>query len=191
LGSLKWTSNLIDQATADKIIATPRDMRWGRVYVPTNNGGAIPVVDHTRRKVWLGDANDQIIKDILDPYIRTVIEPAYQIMYTYGVTYDQIKYNVIYNEYSEGCFFEKHQDQPQAFTDLVPDYRVVSVIIGLGGEYTGGDLIVEDKSFHVGLGDVVMHAPNAPHEVTPVLSGCRYNLAMWLTIPNPYLKKKQ
>jgi predicted 2-oxoglutarate/Fe(II)-dependent dioxygenase YbiX len=181
-------NNLLTEDQAQHIIDTPRQMRWGKVHIA--RGREVHEVDFKRRKVWLGEANEPFVQEILQPYIMDVVVPTYDICKRFNVTEDKISFNTIMCQYDVGSFFERHQDQPDVMTQTQPHYRVASIIVGLSSDYDGGHLIVYGKDYNVDMrtmrGDVLVHYPEDEHEVQPVTSGTRYNLACWVKIPNPY-----
>ena len=64
-----------------------------------------------------------------------------------------------------------------------PDYRV-SVIVSLFSDYSGGDFmaVVDDETrrFRLEAGEVLITKPDIQHGVTPVESGRRITLVMFI-----------
>lgn len=81
-------------------------------------------------------------------------------------------------KYDVGDFYKIH-------TDYSPENkpRIISCIICLNDEYTGGEIsfLNKKKIFNLNKGDVLLFPSNFmfPHEVSPILSGTRYSIATW------------
>jgi len=76
--------------------------------------------------------------------------------------------------YETGQHIGLHRD------DMVP--RVLSMSIGLNGDYTGGEFkFWGDLTFRLEAGCALMFPPNFmyPHEILPVTRGTRYSMITW------------
>ena len=84
------------------------------------------------------------------------------------------------NKMLPGDFIGYHIDQ-----DTTPDYDV-TFIYQLDDQYQGGQFVVHhpahgSESFHGPCNSIMVNRGDLPHEVKPVLSGCRRTLACFLS----------
>ena len=84
------------------------------------------------------------------------------------------------NRLEPGDFIGIHKDQ-----DSNPDY-LATVVFHFESEYQGGDFVTHhhrygDASFHPGPLTMLVNNCEVPHEVTPVISGERLTLAVFLS----------
>ena len=91
---------------------------------------------------------------------------------------EQLQYTV-YDK--KGSFYGPHQD-------IGPNYqhRKISLSLQLSDskKYTGGDIVVNGQYIpHKDKGDLIMFPSILYHEVTPIKSGIRKSLVIWLTGP--------
>ena len=89
-------------------------------------------------------------------------------------------------KYSSGHYFKKHRDREDR-----TGKRVKTLIIQLSEEsdYSGADLIVNDKLASKQLGNVIVFDSGNMHEVTELTSGERSVLVVWLEKKDLLLKK--
>lgn len=89
-------------------------------------------------------------------------------------------------KYSSGHYFKKHRDREDR-----NGKRVKTLIIQLSEEsdYSGADLIVNDKLASKQLGNVILFDSGNMHEVTKLISGERLVLVVWLEKNDLLLKK--
>ncbi len=85
-----------------------------------------------------------------------------------------------FGRYDLGSFFSWHRDNDGE--ELA--HRYYSVVIQLGGDYTGGELEIqwqgETLLWEPILGSLILFPSSALHQVRPVLSGTRYSLVNWI-----------
>lgn len=85
-------------------------------------------------------------------------------------------------KYSEGGHYMWHTDNGKGYMSN----RKLSLVVQLSdpGDYAGGDLeFFEGLKAPNNLGDVVVFPSYQPHRVTPVTSGERYSLVLWVSGP--------
>lgn len=89
-------------------------------------------------------------------------------------------------KYSSGHYFKKHRDREDR-----NGKRIKTLIIQLSEEsdYSGADLIVNDKLASKQLGNVILFDSGNMHEVTKLTSGERLVLVVWLEKNDILLKK--
>ena len=82
-------------------------------------------------------------------------------------------------QYNVGDFYKLHIDQISKSENT----RLISCIICLTDEYTGGEIafLNKKKIFKLKKGDVLLFPSNFmfPHEVFPILTGTRYSIVTW------------
>jgi len=85
-----------------------------------------------------------------------------------------------FGRYDQGSFFAWHRDNDGV--ELVRRYY--SVVIALGGDYTGGELETEWqgelRTWTLSPGELVLFPSSARHQVKEVTSGTRYSLVNWI-----------
>jgi len=85
--------------------------------------------------------------------------------------------------YREGDFFVAHQDGNTGMTRLETEQRLISTVIFLNSDYSGGSLefsnLRERFSVSKEPGMLVAFRSETTHEVTPVTHGERYSIASW------------
>lgn len=81
-------------------------------------------------------------------------------------------------KYSSGQYFGPHRDYPDYGTDRLN--RTIVVQLSDSKEYTGGDLIVENKPQSRAKGSCISIKSNQIHEVTEITSGVRMTLVLFL-----------
>ena len=89
-------------------------------------------------------------------------------------------------KYSSGHYFKKHRDREDR-----NGKRIKTLIIQLSEEsdYSGADLLVNDKLASKQLGNVILFDSGNMHEVTKLTSGERLVLVVWLEKNDILLKK--
>lgn len=80
--------------------------------------------------------------------------------------------------YIKGDYFGLHRDFPDYGYDRLN--RTVIIQLSSSDDYVGGDLLVKGTAQPRELGSVISVMSNEPHEVTEVLQGERYSLAVFL-----------
>jgi predicted 2-oxoglutarate/Fe(II)-dependent dioxygenase YbiX len=87
-----------------------------------------------------------------------------------------------FNKYTQGTCMLKHYDHINSIFDgQNKGIPVLSCVGNLNENYTGGDLIICDKSMNLKTGDVCIF-PSCflyPHEVTKIEKGTRYSFVSW------------
>ena len=85
--------------------------------------------------------------------------------------------------YREGDFFVAHQDGNTGLLRLETEQRLISTVIFLSRDYSGGSLVFSSlrERFRVSSepGMLVAFRSETTHEVTPVTHGERYSIASW------------
>ena len=85
--------------------------------------------------------------------------------------------------YREGDYFVAHQDGNTGMLKLDTEQRLISTVIFLSQEYTGGSLVFSNLTgkspFASEPGMLVAFRSETTHEVTPVTHGERYSIASW------------
>lgn len=89
------------------------------------------------------------------------------------------------NKYVEGQWMAEHRDHSviNYYTkDVSRVKRWKSIIFQLSdtSDYTGGDLLLEGKPVKRDRGNVICFNANMLHSVTPITSGVRYSMIIWL-----------
>lgn len=86
-------------------------------------------------------------------------------------------------QYREGDFFVAHQDGNTGMLRLETERRLVSTVIFLNREYSGGSLVFSKVSSRYEMpsepGTLVAFRSETTHEVTPVTRGERFSIASW------------
>lgn len=87
------------------------------------------------------------------------------------------------NRYKVGNELAPHIDNIKTIFDgQKKGVPILSVIINLNSEYTGGEVIFnEEKEIVLGTGDVLIFPSNFlySHQIKPILSGTRYSIVAW------------
>ena len=87
-----------------------------------------------------------------------------------------------FNRYVVGSEMTNHCDHIHSlFSGDVRGIPVLTMIGQLNKEYSGGELVLLDKQYDLGVGDVLIF-PSCflyPHHVKKVTDGVRYSLASW------------
>ena len=121
-------------------------------------------------------------KNPTDTFYWNYIKLEIQRLYPY-YKMESMKINQIdLLKYSPGGKYELHTDN-HTFTP-----RILSVIMNLNDEYTGGDLIFGDqknqeiKRLKLEEGSIVFFPSNFlyPHSIQPITKGKRYSIVAWL-----------
>ncbi len=85
--------------------------------------------------------------------------------------------------YREGDFFVAHQDGNTGLLRLETEKRLISTVIFLSRDYSGGSLVFsnlrERNQMSAEPGMLVAFRSETTHEVTPVTNGERYSIASW------------
>ena len=85
--------------------------------------------------------------------------------------------------YREGDFFVAHQDGNTGLLRLETEKRLISTVIFLSRDYSGGSLVFsnlrERNQMSAEPGMLVAFRSETTHEVTPVTHGERYTIASW------------
>ena len=85
--------------------------------------------------------------------------------------------------YREGDFFVAHQDGNTGLLRLETEKRLISTVIFLNRDYSGGSLEFSNLRERFGMsaepGMLVAFRSETTHEVTPVTHGERYSIASW------------
>jgi len=85
--------------------------------------------------------------------------------------------------YREGDFFVAHQDGNTGLLRLETEQRLISTVIFLSRDYSGGSLVFSNlrERYQVSPepGTLVAFRSETTHEVTPVTHGERYSIASW------------
>ena len=85
--------------------------------------------------------------------------------------------------YREGDFFVAHQDGNTGLLRLETEKRLISTVIFLNRDYSGGSLEFSNLRERFGMpaepGMLVAFRSETTHEVTPVTYGERYSIASW------------
>ncbi|HKU73489.1 MAG TPA: 2OG-Fe(II) oxygenase [Pyrinomonadaceae bacterium] len=85
--------------------------------------------------------------------------------------------------YREGDFFVAHQDGNTGLLRLETEKRLISTVIFLNRDYSGGSLEFSNLRERFGMsaepGMLVAFRSETTHEVTPVMHGERYSIASW------------
>lgn len=85
--------------------------------------------------------------------------------------------------YREGDFFVAHQDGNTGLLRLDTEKRLISTVIFLNRNYSGGSLVFsslrERHQVSAEPGTLVAFRSETTHEVTPVTYGERYSIASW------------
>tara|TARA_R100001530_G_scaffold65605_1_gene46957 strand:- start:62 stop:601 length:540 start_codon:yes stop_codon:yes gene_type:complete len=125
----------------------------------------------------------------LKPYLENCIENCYKInsqVFGYNLHYLNDDYVCLYNIYSKGSEYNWHIDSVRMDTEDVK----LTILINLSEKkYTGGELqycIAEKPNTIKELnesGNMVMLRSFFLHKVTPVTSGQRITLSLFLTGP--------
>ena len=126
---------------------------------------------------------------IIKPYLQNCIENCYKInsqVFGYNLHYLNDDYVCLYNIYSKGSEYNWHIDSVRMDTEDVK----LTILINLSEKkYTGGELqycIAEKPNTLKELnqsGDIVMLRSFFLHKVTPITSGERITLSLFLTGP--------
>jgi len=108
--------------------------------------------------------------------IRTLVSDTIKIK-GFDINFENKKFQ--FTEYKSGDYYDWH-------TDILDDSinrRFYSIVIRLNNNYTGGELELKDyKSIKSNTGTLYMFLSDTHHRVTPVTSGIRYSLVMWLNL---------
>lgn len=140
-----------------------------------------------RHSVWVGRfvndvAQPQALSEHTQALLDIVMSDTMQIWYQqYMQTPEALCLRRCQaNKMLPGDFIGYHIDQ-----DTTPDYDL-TFIFQLGESYAGGDFVVHHpnrgrESFHGPRGSIMVNRGDLPHEVTPVLAGCRKTLACFLS----------
>ena len=85
--------------------------------------------------------------------------------------------------YREGDFFVAHQDGNTGLLRLDTEKRLISTVVFLSRDYSGGSLVFsnlrERYQMSAEPGMLVAFRSETTHEVTPVTRGERYSIASW------------
>lgn len=81
-------------------------------------------------------------------------------------------------KYESGCYFREHIDQ-----GTKNNKRVLSMIINLNEDYTGGEIGFFNNNYKLTLkkNQAIIFPSNFlfPHQVNTILTGCRYSIVTW------------
>ena len=89
--------------------------------------------------------------------------------------------------YEEGNFLGRHADFSKYGANLL--FKTYMIQLSKHDDYTGGDLIVENKIMSRVQGSCITISSTDLHEVTKILSGERFSLVLFLTEKNLNLTK--
>ena len=85
--------------------------------------------------------------------------------------------------YREGDYFVAHQDGNTGLLRLETEKRLISTVIFLNRDYSGGSLVFSSLRERFDMpaepGMLVAFRSETTHEVTPVTHGERYSIASW------------
>lgn len=144
-----------------------------RVKFHQNNGGTEPI--EPQPSTWRSDHGDKEVCWVprhTDKY-KTICMILKDKLPTHEC-YRQIRHVQII-KYPVNGLFHWHQDEAD------PADRATALIT-LNSDYTGGDLVVEDLTIRGKTGRMVSfnNSTKRWHTVSPILSGARFVLALWL-----------
>lgn len=131
-------------------------------HEPLEYHGVIPVSDILQQAVW-NCLHQYVITDINFPWFKGWHRTS------------QLKYI----RYDVNSTMENHCDHIGSVHGGIP---VLTTIINLNDNYTGGELIMfEDTEYKLQQGDVIVF-PSVflyPHKINPIISGTRYSAIAW------------
>lgn len=122
---------------------------------------------------------DNILNKVSNEVTKKYSENVKPFFYAYGNSLDHYDFQIL--EYEEGDFFRVHHDH---YAESMNFSRLLSVCIYLNEDYEGGSLDFPSigKSFNFKTGDVIVFPSNWMfyHGVSPITSGTRYTIVMWM-----------
>jgi len=86
--------------------------------------------------------------------------------------------SVKFVKYSSGDYMSKHRDHMKYGETLI--HKTCMIQLSSSDEYSGGDLIVENKIQSREIGNICIINPTELHEVTKITNGERYSAVLFL-----------
>lgn len=165
----------------DKIISHANDIGWSKHIWQTQTLNSLKLYDQNEFDVCYLKDLDSVLRNELFFRIMIAVDEYQMINQTnVGVSYI---HDFRINQYQNNCLMREHVDH---IHDLFDGTRrgipILSIIVNLNEDYTGGDLLFfENKKYILKTGDVIVFPSNFlyPHSVLPVISGTRYSMVSW------------
>lgn len=93
-----------------------------------------------------------------------------------------LQFNI--NKYGEGCYFETHTDRGGKNDPMGKRYQTLIINLSDESDYKGGYLYVGKNTIDKGKGGCVMFSSDVKHSLSPIISGVRYSVVIWLKKEN-------
>ena len=135
-------------------------------------------IDQTVRRTFRVKPSSEIVAFV----VNKLLESKAAIEKHFAVTLKECE-DPQFLRYREGDFFVAHQDGNTGMTRLETEQRLISTVIFLNSDYSGGSLEFSNLRERFSLpsepGMLVAFRSETTHEVTPVTHGERYSIASW------------
>jgi len=139
------------------------------------------VINVNPRDVEFKSFFDDLLKNISENISKRYCEDVKPFFYAYGNNLDHYDYQIL--EYDKDDFFRIHHDH---YAESMNFSRLLTVCLYLNDDYEGGNLDFPSigQSFRFNIGDAIVFPSNWMfyHGVSPITSGVRYTLVMWLGV---------
>lgn len=180
---VKVYNSLLEKDHCDKLVEELKNEKYKvKLASPFTDlirrGSVINTNPHNLKlKSLVDDILEKVSKEVGKRYCIDV-RPFF---YSYGEKLDHYDFQVL--QYDKDDFFRVHHDHYAESTNFS---RLLTVCIYLNDDYEGGNLDFPSigKSFRFNTGDVIVFPSNWMfyHGVTPITSGTRFSIVMWLGV---------
>ena len=170
-----FIENIIPGNICKLIIGQAEKQQWKRIWYSDNPTEKIPSWADNFESTELS----QHIINRVEEYARPAIQ-TYCSMFSFSSLQNIGNWHI--NRYHQDQYMNTHVDHIYDMFENVGGVPVITIVVNLCDEYTGGEFKFWDTwAPELKQGDLMLFPSNFlyPHQVTPVLSGTRHSLVGW------------
>ena len=179
---VKVYTNVLDKSECDNLVEKLKVEHKVELASPFTDlirkGGVINI---NPRKLELKSTVDSVVEKVSEHINTNYCQEIRPFFYAYGNKLDHYDFQVL--RYDKNDFFRVHHDH---YAESMNFSRLLTACIYLNDDYQGGNLDFPsiEKSFRFNTGDIIVFPSNWMfyHGVSPITSGVRFSIVMWLGI---------
>jgi len=124
---------------------------------------------------------EKLIEESIEKLTQKYVQDVRPLYYSYGDKFNHYTYHIL--KYNQEDYFRMHHDH---YAETLNYSRLLTACIYLNEDYSGGELefpsIGKDKKYKFSKGDAIIFPSHWMfyHGVSPITSGERFNLIMWI-----------
>jgi hypothetical protein len=172
--------NHINKSICEETVKQLNDKRWVK-HEYAYNGGTVSYDDDLHISYDNVSTKKIIMDSIWDVTNQYVTKDLNCEWYSGWSGFSEVRFN----RYDENTQMRKHCDHIKyIFVCVIKGIPILTVLISLNNDYTGGDLILfDDEKIELNAGDAVVFPSNFlyPHRITPITKGIRYSCVSWVS----------